>query len=108
MKMYNIINQIISFFPTRTITKEEINNHCAKLNISRDQLTEFTIPDNVTYIDIGAFRGCTSLTSITIPDSVTKIDSMAFRYCTSLESINIPDGVTKIGNFAFYECNSLT
>ena len=128
--MYNIINQIISFFHTRTITKEQINNHCSNLGISRDQLTEFTIPDNVTSIgklafsectslqsiaipnsvttiDEGAFYECTALSSITIPDGVTSIGKQAFSHCTSLTSINIPDGVTEIAHLAFYKCTSL-
>jgi hypothetical protein len=84
-----------------------IDNHCARLNISRENLTEFVIPDGVTEIGIWAFSNCTSLTSITIPDSVTIIDRHAFDRCKSLTSIVIPDGVTTIDNYAFYDCESL-
>jgi len=61
------------------------------------------IPDSVTEIGRGAFRGCTGLTSIVIPDSVTKIGEYAFGGCTGLTSIVIPDSVTEIGRDAFPE-----
>ena len=51
------------------------------------ELTQYSIPDNVTSIGINAFRGCTSLTSIIISDSVTSIVNGAFYDCTSLSSI---------------------
>ena len=30
------------------LTQQDINNYCSNRGISRDQLTEFTIPDGVT------------------------------------------------------------
>ena len=70
-------------------------------------LTSVTIPDSVTSIGSYAFSGCTSLTSITIPNSVTKIEIYAFSGCTSLASVTIPDSVTSIGGYAFSGCTSL-
>lgn len=40
------------------------------------------IPNGVTIIADGAFRGCTELESIEIPEGVTKIGTSAFRGCT--------------------------
>ncbi|MCQ2294247.1 MAG: leucine-rich repeat protein [Bacteroidales bacterium] len=65
------------------------------------------IPDSVTVIGLGAFRGCSSLQSIVIPDSVTEIGSSAFQACSSLQSIFISDSVTEIGGWAFFDCSSL-
>lgn len=63
---------------------------------------DITIPEGVTSIRPGAFKGCSDLTSITIPNSVTSIGYYAFLECTSLTSITIPKSVTNIGSWVFY------
>ena len=71
-------------------------------------LEKYDIPSWVRSIELGAFRGCSSLTSINIPSSVTSIGVDAFFGCSSLTSINIPSSVTKIEAYAFLDCSSLT
>ena len=96
-------------------SKEFIYEHQVLFNKDRTTLiayisndTNYIIPNSVTYIGNGAFRGCDSLTSINIPNSVTNIGNKAFWGCESLTSINIPTSVTHIGNSAFMWCDSLT
>ena len=79
----------------------------AKLYLNGSELTNITIPSDITEIKDYTFDGCTSLTSVTIPDSVTSIGERAFYRCTSLTSVTIPNSVTSIGNYAFYYCTSL-
>ena len=66
------------------------------------------IPDSVTEIGEGAFKGCTGLTSVIIPNSATEIRRRAFEGCTGLTSIVIGNSVTEIGNSAFEDCTGLT
>lgn len=66
------------------------------------------IPNTVTTIGDGAFKGCTTLTSVTIPTSVTRIDFWAFSGCTGLTTLTIPGSVTNLGNYAFAFCGNLT
>ena len=89
---------------------ENVSVRCSDGNaqpISKD-VTEISIPEDVTKIGDSVFRDCTSLTSVTIPASVTEIGDRAFWGCTSLASVTIPEGVTEIGGAAFYYCTSLT
>jgi hypothetical protein len=66
--------------------------------------TEYVIPNGVTTIGEGAFRGASSLTSITIPNSVITIGNDAFYGCSNLTTVTIPDSVTSIGEGAFGGC----
>ena len=102
----------------------------AKLYINNTEVTEVTIPSEISEIKKYAFNGCNSLTSITIPESVTSIGEYAFYGCTGelIVNCNIPsasdydegafynskftkvtigDSVTSIGDYAFYNCSSL-
>ncbi len=68
----------------------------------------FYIPESVTTIGAGAFRGCETLSYVGIDDKVTRIEEYAFSGCYKLESIHIPNSITYIGRSAFEYCNSLT
>lgn len=66
------------------------------------------IPESVTSIGFGAFKGCSNLTAITIPEALTSIGNNAFEDCSSLSAIIIPEGVTLIATNIFNGCSSLT
>lgn len=67
------------------------------IRLNNETLTELIIPDGVTVIWAGAFRGCVSLTSVVIPNSVTNIYNNPFYGCTSLK-YNVKDGLKYLGN----------
>ena len=91
-------------------------------------LTEFTVPDQITQIGSGAFGGCTalkefrlpknftaekfdflggcsSLTEATVPKGVVNLDG-AFAGWTLLKEVQIPDSVQSMDG-TFRECTSL-
>ena len=78
--------------------------YAKKLYLNGTEVTELTIPSDITEIKDYAFYDYTSLTSITIPEGVTFIGNDAFCGCSSIVNINIPDSVTSIGERAFYNC----
>jgi len=80
----------------------------ARFYLNGSELTDITIPSDITEIKSYAFYAYYSLTSVVIPDSVTSIGDYAFNNCISLTSVTIPDSVTSIGEVAFYNCHSLT
>ena len=53
------------------------------------QTGEYTIPDNISSIGKGAFRGNYGLTSVTIPSSVTNVGEKAFANCGKLKAIQV-------------------
>lgn len=79
----------------------------AKLFINNMEMSEITIPSDITEIKSYAFIGCSSLTSVTIPDTVTLIGDYSFSMCSNLISITIPNSVASIGAYAFSSCSSL-
>ena len=87
---------------TKYITQETFSYYDKK-----NEITNITIPDNVTSIGDYAFLNLFELESIEIPSSVTEIGEGAFAFCYKLKSITIPKGVTEIGDRVFYKCDKL-
>jgi len=69
--------------------------------------SSYTIPDDVSIVDFGAFTGCEKLFSVTIPDSVSYIREQAFNYCSNLKTVTLPAGLEKISDYVFSNCDSL-
>ena len=63
--------------------------HCLYLN--RELVTSLIIPDSVTVIKKGAFRGCSKLKSVSIAKSVARIGYCAFEHCIGLDEVYISD-----------------
>lgn len=72
-----------------------------------DKLTHENRTYSVTGIGKEAFLFCTELTEITIPDNVTTIRAWAFQSCKALTTINMGSGITSVGEFAFEDCTAL-
>lgn len=68
---------------------------------------ETTVPNGVTEIGSGAFRGNCTLRKIVLPDALQKIGNEAFAGCTALESVRFGENITSIGWNAFSECTAL-
>lgn len=68
-----------------------------------------TLPDSLQYIGDYAFSDCTLLRTVTLSDQSTLISfgDYAFAQCTALLSITIPATVETIGFMAFGNCNAL-
>ena len=72
------------------------------------ELTDVTLPADLTVIGDSMFENCTKLTHVTIPSGVTRIEREAFAMCGALEEIRLPEGVESIGVIAFSGCVAMT
>ena len=68
---------------------------------------DVVIPDTVTQIDKGAFKGCDTVTSVKMGDEVTSIGDDAFRDCKALKTIVLSKKLETLGTYAYYGCASL-
>jgi hypothetical protein len=73
----------------------------------RVRIVSVTIPDSVTTIYHGAFRGCQTIREVRLPKSLKYIGNYAFAFLTELEEIDIPQGVVSMGMGAFRGCTGL-
>ncbi|MCR4639484.1 leucine-rich repeat domain-containing protein [Ruminococcus sp.] len=69
--------------------------------------SSYTIPDNVSLINSGAFLNSDNLESVRFNKEVQTIGSYAFFNCDKLNNVVLPDSVAEIGYYAFAQCESL-
>lgn len=93
-----------------------------------NNLTEYTIPNEVSYISDLVFASCSELTKITIPNNIMRIGKAAFAGCSGeliidkniidysptwltdslFTNLTIGNNVKQIADSAFCECKSIT
>jgi uncharacterized protein YukE len=73
----------------------------------RVKFTDITMPDTVTTVYHGAFRGCHTIREIKLSKNLRYIGNYAFGFITDLEHISLPDNVVSFGMGAFRNCLSL-
>ena len=79
-----------------TVTRIESGSSASK-HFSGDLI----IPDAVTYIGFGAFRGCSFDGKLVLPKSLTHIEPRAFENCKFSGELILPDSLDFIGYYAF-------
>ena len=85
------------------------NGSMTKFYVNNTQVTDLTIPNDITTLKSFTFLNAVTITSVTIPSTVTSIDgSFTFRY-SGLRNVTVPSSVTSWnGSHTFANCRSLT
>lgn len=65
------------------------------------ELEKVVLGNNITWIDLYAFKNCENLKEIKLSDKLDTIRGWAFSGCTSIKEIVIPEGCWFIGYQAF-------
>lgn len=73
----------------------------------RVKFTSITMPDSVTTVYHGAFRGCQTIRDMKLSKNLRYIGNYAFAFITDLEYISLPDHVVSFGMGAFRNCLNL-
>lgn len=76
-------------------------------SVAFSNVEKITLPDTLTVIKNGAFRGCERLEQVIIPAGVTQIGANAFWDCVSLKRIELPAGIKGIEGYTFCNCDAL-
>jgi uncharacterized repeat protein (TIGR02543 family) len=74
----------------------------------RSLIASIDIPNQVTTVELYAFRDCINLISVTIGTGLTSIAPYMFNNCTNLTEIILPPNINFIGYGAFYDCIRLS
>lgn len=68
---------------------------------------DFKVWSYPTYLGRKLFLNDTEIIDLQIPSDITSINNGAFRGCSSFRTINIPDDIKTIGDYAFDNCNNV-
>ncbi len=81
------------------------NNYAHNLLLNGEEITDLTIPNDITEIKSSAFSYCDKMTSVTIPASVVTVGE-AFYECSALKSVKFEDGASdlELDIYAFPGC----
>lgn len=71
------------------------------------EIESVELPETLQSIGPKAFSGCSSLREVVVPDSVFEIGRAAFSGCISLQRVQLPDGLLKVEESLFQGCSSL-
>lgn len=75
--------------------------------VSNGSLTKIVIPDGITTIVDGAFKGLSRVTNIDLGRTVKVVGDEVFSCCNDLKAIQISESVERIGIKCFYKCANL-
>lgn len=83
------------------------DNKCAVIDghlclLAKQGLKNYTIPDNVHYIESGVLSDIEEIESVELSDSVCEIDGSCFNNCPNLKNVVLPLFLKRIGEYSFY------
>lgn len=90
-----------------SLVQRNNTNYQMNYYFGTNNITEFVLPEGITYIGYYTFSQMGSLETVNIPSTVTTIQKYAFDR-TGLTSLTLPSRLTTIEQNAFYNCDGIT
>ena len=109
--LYNIYITDLSSFCKINFYDPSSNvfNSRTKFYVNNSQVTDLTIPGDITTLKSWTFYSAATITSVTIPSTVTSIRGIGTFRQSGLRNVTVPSSVTSWnGNYTFADCRSLT
>ena len=88
------------------LTRQKVDELCAVTGMTRNTITEFTVPSEYTIIGDNAFEECRQLRKVNLHSGITEIGEFAFGK-TAIDDFTLPAGIISIGKYAFGKCGNL-
>lgn len=76
-------------------------SHAFSFYVNNVECNNLVTPSNITYVEAGLFKYCTSITSVTFNDNVISVGANAFSNCINLTTVNLPSKLKSIYTGAF-------
>ena len=105
------INDLSSFCKINFNSRDSavFNGWSTNLYVNNSQVTDLTIPSNITELKSFTFFSAATITSVTIPSTVRRIDGSGTFQQSGLRNVTVPSSVTSwYGSDTFSYCTSLT
>lgn len=105
------INDLSSFCKIEFNSSDSavFNGNRTKFYVNNTQVTDLTIPSNITRLKSYTFYKAVTITSVTIPSTVTSIHGSSTFQNSGLRNVTVPSSVESWnGNSTFENCTSLT
>ncbi len=91
----------------KTHTSVKVTGIAADAFAGKKDIVAVYLPDSVTEIPAGAFKGCTSLKKV-VGKNIKSIGTRAFQNCTALENFTVESSVETLGKEAFDKAGAVT
>ena len=78
----------------------------SEMKLVRQMISKIEIPEGITNIEAGAFRGCTGLKKVVFPKGLKRLPEQLFKG-SGITDLLFPEDLEEIGNEAFSECQKL-
>ena len=78
----------------------------SEMKLVRQMISKIDIPEGITGIEAGAFRGCTGLKKVVFPKGMKRIPEQLFKGSGIIDPV-FPEDLEEIGNEAFADCQKL-
>lgn len=109
-KCYSIENVIIEdpiswcHITFGTIDSNPLFHGSRLYDFDKKEITDITIPNDMSTVGKYVFYGCESLKKVIIPENISSIGYAAFEECKGMKVLSLSKNVSKIEDEAFHNC----